>query len=189
MLRQPAEQVESNERRYEDMNERFLTLIRHAEAGAEHGSRTPDIDRPLTERGRGDATRLGAHLAQLGLEPDVLWTSDALRAMATADILAGSLSLPNSALCVRGDLYLAHTSTLCDAIREVGPETKHLAVVGHNPGLAELWDWACDKNGFGLPTCGIARLRIEIERWGQLERGSAELIEFDRPEPVPPFSR
>ena len=168
------------------MNKRLLTLIRHAEAGSEHGSRMPDIDRPLTERGRGHATRLAAHLAQLGLEPDLVWTSDARRAETTANILASSLSLSSSVVRVRSELYLAHTRTLCDSIREVGSEVHHLLVVGHNPGLAELWDWACDKNGFGLPTCGIARLELEVERWGQLERGCAKLIEFDRQEADPP---
>jgi phosphohistidine phosphatase len=171
------------------MRTRLLTLIRHAEAGSEHGSRISDFDRPLTEIGRGHASRLGAHLAAIDFAPDALWTSDAERALSTANILASSLSLPDSALCVRGDLYLAHTSALCDSIRQVEADIHHLAVVGHNPGLAELWDWVCDKDGFGLPTCGIARMEVEIERWSQLDTGCAKLIEFDRPEADPHSQR
>ena len=67
-------------------------------------------------------------------------------------------------------------------MREADAEIQHLVVVGHNPGLSELWDWLCDKEGFGLPTCGVARLELGISRWNQLDRASAELLEFSRPD-------
>lgn len=165
------------------MTTRLLTLVRHAEAGAEHGSRIRDCDRLLTERGRADAKRLGARLAAMEFEPDSVWASDAQRALATATILAKSLALGPAVLDVRPSLYLAHSSVLCDRVREASDGVRHLAIVGHNPGLSEVWDWLCDKNGFGLPTCGVARLELEIGHWHELERGCAQLIDFQCPEP------
>lgn len=166
------------------MSKRLLTLIRHAEAGAPHGSRIADHNRPLTERGRRDASRLGALLSSRGFMPDCLWSSDAERAQTTARILGQAIALSDSELDIRSGLYLAHMGTLCDAIREASDDLGHLVLVGHNPGLSELWDWLCDKQGFGLPTCGIARLELDLSRWSQLERGCAHLVEFDRPEPA-----
>jgi phosphohistidine phosphatase len=163
------------------MSKRLLTLIRHAEAGSEHGSRIRDCDRPLTEQGRKDAMGLGARLADLAFEPDGVWTSDAERALSTTRILADSMALGPADLDIRSGLYLAHMSTLRDSIREADADIQHLVVVGHNPGLSELWDWLCDKHGFGLPTCGIAHLQLKISRWSQLERGCGDLIEVGGP--------
>ena len=168
------------------MISRYLTLIRHAEAGSEHGSRIRDCDRPLTERGRQDASRLGGRLAVLGIEPGRVWTSDAERALTTTQILAAAIELPPGRLEIRSGLYLAHMGTLCDFIREADADIQHLVVVGHNPGLSELWNWLCDKEGFGLPTCGWAQLELGISRWTQLDRGCAEILEFDVPEEEPP---
>ena len=168
------------------MTNRHLTLIRHAEAGSEHGSRIRDCNRPLTERGRQDASRLGSRLAVLGIEPDRVWTSDAERALTTTQILAAAVELPPGRLEIRSGLYLAHMGTLCDFIREADADIQHLVVVGHNPGLSELWNWLCDKEGFGLPACGWAQLGLGLSRWTQLDRGCAELLEFDVPEEEPP---
>ena len=167
------------------MTNRRLTLIRHAEAGSEHGSRIRDYNRPLTVRGRQDASRLGGHFAVLGIEPGRVWTSDAERALTTSQILAAAMELPPGRLEIRSGLYLAHMDTLRDFIREADADIPHLAVVGHNPGLSELWNWLCDKEGFGLPTCGWAQLELGISRWTQLDRGCAELLEFDVPEEEP----
>ena len=164
------------------MTRRLLTLVRHAEAGSEHGSRIRDCNRPLTTRGRQDANRLGVRFSSLDIAPDSIWTSDAERALTTTQILLAASAIPPGRLEIRSGLYLAHMSTLCDLIREADAEIQHLVVVGHNPGLSELWDWLCDKEGFGLPTCGVARLELGISRWNQLDRASAELLEFSRPD-------
>lgn len=163
------------------MTVRLLTLVRHAEAGAEHGSRLRDCDRPLTERGQADAHRLGTRLAAIDFAPDRVWTSDTARALTTARVLEQSLSLEHAGLDIRSSLSLAHASVLCELLREADDEIHHLMLVGHNPGLSEVWNWLCDKSGFGLPTCGVARLKLDIRHWNQLDRGCARLIEFERP--------
>ncbi len=160
------------------MQKRLLTLIRHAEAGSAHGSRIRDCDRPLTERGREEARQLGARLAGIDFVPDLIWCSDAERAVVSAKILSSALSLPGGSVEVRPGLYLAHTTALCEMLAEIDPEIRSLVVVGHNPGLSELVDWLCDKNGFGLATCGMARLELTIRDWSQLDEGCADLVEF-----------
>lgn len=167
------------------MDKRILTLIRHAEAGSAHGSRIRDCDRPLTERGRKDARQLGARLTGIDFAADRIWCSDAERAVVSAKILSNAMKLPAEFLELRPSLYLAHTSALGEMIAEAHPEIRSLVVVGHNPGLSELVDWLCDKNGFGLSTCGIARLELAIRDWRQLEEGCGDLVEFARPEPDP----
>jgi phosphohistidine phosphatase len=64
-----------------------LWLLRHAEA--EEGS--PDADRALTERGRGQARMAGATLAALGVELDACLASPKVRALETGKIACEQL--------------------------------------------------------------------------------------------------
>jgi len=160
------------------MQKRVLTLIRHAEAGSAHGSRIRDCDRPLTERGRKEARELGLRLAGMGFMPDRIWCSDAERAEVSARILSSELSLSGQSIELRPSLYLAHTTAISEMIAAADSEIHSLVVVGHNPGLSELVDWLCEKNGFALATCGMARLELAIRDWGQLDEGCAERVEF-----------
>jgi phosphohistidine phosphatase len=163
------------------MKTRMLTLIRHAEAGSLHGSRIADHNRPLTERGRKDARQLATRLQAAGFLPDSMWTSDAERAETTARLIQAGIGLSDAAVAVRAGLYLAHTKTLVDLIGHAGDDISSLAVVGHNPGLSDLWDWLCDKPGLGLPTCGIVCLELGISRWSDLHQGCANLRDFGTP--------
>ena len=68
---------------------RVLWLLRHAEA--EDG--TPDSERPLTERGVGQAETAGRALAALGAHIDACLTSPKLRAVQTAQLACEPLGI------------------------------------------------------------------------------------------------
>ncbi len=61
-----------------------LLILRHGKAkrGPEHPS---DADRPLTKRGKEDATRAGQACREMGLLPDIVLSSPAKRARQTAE--------------------------------------------------------------------------------------------------------
>src|SRR3954466_7196461 len=74
-----------------------LYLIRHAEAAdpAEHAT---DEERPLTDRGRDQAKRLGAALARHEVRPAVVLTSPLVRARQTAEGLLAAWKSKGPAL-------------------------------------------------------------------------------------------
>lgn len=66
---------------------KHLTLIRHAKSSWGDAS-LRDFDRPLNERGLGDAPRIGAYLKQRGFPAaDEIVSSPALRAKTTAEFI------------------------------------------------------------------------------------------------------
>ncbi|MGI8511839.1 MAG: SixA phosphatase family protein [Solirubrobacteraceae bacterium] len=67
----------------------MIWLLRHAEAA--DGS--PDAERPLTERGEGQARTVGGALAALGVEIDACLTSPMLRAEHTARLVCEALGV------------------------------------------------------------------------------------------------
>ncbi len=67
-------------------------LVRHGQVDGAPGAFPPG-DARLTEAGRGAVAALATALAEAGVRPATLWTSDLPRAVATAEILGGALGV------------------------------------------------------------------------------------------------
>ena len=67
-----------------------LFLVRHAKSSKDDPTLT-DKERPLNDRGRRDAPKMGERLAKRDVEPDLIVSSPAVRALATAQIFAEKL--------------------------------------------------------------------------------------------------
>ena len=155
-----------------------LTLLRHGHAEVEGAD--GDAERALTRRGEQEAWRSAARLAALGLVPQRLLASAAVRTRQTAGIAQASFGLSATALSPDPRLYLADTFTLLEVIGETDPAIEHLMVVGHNPGLSELVHLLAPRSRFSsLETGAWATLETPVSAWNALE---AERARFDRSE-------
>src|SRR6266571_8199099 len=70
-----------------------LYLLRHAHAGDPAKWKGDDALRPLSEKGRGQAERLGAFLAAREFKPGAIVTSPRLRALETAEIVGRAIDM------------------------------------------------------------------------------------------------
>jgi phosphohistidine phosphatase len=163
-----------------------LLLLRHAKAAPSASG--GDHERPLTERGRADAARLGVFLADKGRAPQAAVHSGAARTAETLAIVLGKLGrdVPVSA---EPRLYGASEAEFLDVLRALPDEAARILVVGHNPTLgdvalrlagdAEERDLAKMRAGF--PTAGLAILDFEASRWRDIDEGSGRLVRFVTP--------
>lgn len=119
------------------MGKNTLILMRHAKSGWPDDGRR-DFDRPLAPRGGKDAPRMGKWLRKHGLVPDMIVSSPALRARATAELVAGRLHIPARRIMFDERIYEASLRQLRDVITTHGADSNTLLLVGHNPGLEEL---------------------------------------------------
>lgn len=110
-----------------------LILIRHAKSSWADPTQT-DHARPLNQRGRDAAPRIGKWLAQRGHIPDLILCSDAARTRETCALIAPLIGAPNTTYLPQ--LYHASPLEILNTIRP--HQTRIVAVIGHNPGLAEL---------------------------------------------------
>ena len=67
-----------------------LFLVRHAKSSWDDTA-LPDKDRPLNDRGKRDAAKMGQRLAKIDVKPDLILSSPARRALTTAEIVAKKL--------------------------------------------------------------------------------------------------
>jgi phosphohistidine phosphatase len=115
----------------------LLTLVRHAHAEWPNYA-GKDYDRPLTDRGMADALATSREILAAGLKPDLLLSSAARRARDTSQILARELGLLAGAVRFSDRLYNANAATLEMAVQDASSRSKHILLVGHNPGIFDL---------------------------------------------------
>lgn len=114
-----------------------LYLIRHGVA-EERGDAWPDDNkRPLTEDGMSRMKKSVRGLARLGVTIDVILTSPLVRTKQTAEIVAGGID-PRPSLVSVDSLAPAGSHAAVIADLEKHSRKKHIALVGHEPGIGEL---------------------------------------------------
>jgi phosphohistidine phosphatase len=94
-----------------------LFLIRHAKSSWDDTA-LPDKDRPLANRGRRDAPKMGRRLAKREVKPDLILSSPARRALTTAEIIAKKLDYKLKNIVVDDRLYAGAVHGLLDVIHK-----------------------------------------------------------------------
>lgn len=144
-----------------------LILIRHAKSSWKDHS-LPDHERPLSKRGKRDAPTMGRRLAERGIEVELMLSSPATRAMATAEAVAEEIGCPWDEIVADERLYEADTEELLTVVEDQDDWVDCLLLVGHNPGLTALVNYLSRVDIDNLPTCGVVDLRYDVTRWAEI---------------------
>jgi phosphohistidine phosphatase len=157
-----------------------LTLVRHAKTEPAHDGQE-DWDRVLEARGQRDAPEMGRRMKQ-HRKPDKVLSSPAVRAIATASIMARELGVPARTIVQDERLYLASPKDMLLVIQELGGDAAHLMVVGHNPGITEFADRVSSERSIdNMPTGAVYSLEFDIAQWSELSWASGSNADFDYP--------
>lgn len=154
----------------------------------------PDVDRPLSRRGRKAARRMGQEFTRRGWEPELVLCSTATRTRETLDRLtaackeAGGDAPPE--IHYESELYLATAGVWLDHIHTIADDIGSVLAIGHNPGLHELATTLARKDHSDrtrklerkFPTCALAVIRLDAASWSDigLHRGHLDHLVFPR---------
>jgi len=160
--------------------ERTLYLVRHAKSSwGEPG--LADFDRPLNKRGCRDCQDMGARMKKHGRMPDLIVSSPASRALATARCIARQLHHPEADIVTEKEAYCSGTGALIDILQQLGERHTGVMLVAHNPDMTGLVNMLCGTVVSDMPTCAIAMVRLEIDNWSETGAGIGELADYDFP--------
>jgi phosphohistidine phosphatase len=181
---------------------RHLWLLRHAKAASDAPWGGSDRERPLTGRGRRDATALGQRLAAGGTPlpgveerptPEQIICSAAVRTRQTADLVVRGLGTPLPREAYKS-LYEAQPDLVLQYVREVDGGVHSLLVVGHNPTIYQLvWELLANRDDdgsvgdraalelHGFPTCALAVLALSVGAWEDVAAGCGRLVGLFKP--------
>lgn len=170
---------------------RTLLLLRHGKADSPPA--TADLDRPLSNRGRGQSLLAGEALRERDLTPQRVVISPSLRTRETWDACAIGLRASDEVkLLVEVDdrIYANTLDELLDVVNETADDIETLLVIGHNPSIAGLAG-VLDEDGSGpahrklaegFPTGALAMFEVDVP-WPQVRAGSATLKDLIRRQP------
>lgn len=114
---------------------RQLMLLRHAKSSWEDRE-LPDHERPLSPRGWRAVAAVRDAMESLGLAPDLVLVSSAVRTRQTLQGLEPWAETP--LIETLDSLYNAPAGLLLDHLRDVKETVRSVLLIAHNPGLHEL---------------------------------------------------
>ncbi|HEX8600319.1 MAG TPA: histidine phosphatase family protein [Chloroflexia bacterium] len=152
-----------------------LLLLRHG--NAQQNAAQGDKARRLTEQGRQEAAEMGRKLPYIVGRLEAIVSSDAERALKTAQIVASRAGYAGE-IRVEHDIYATDVDTMLGVVRRLPDEYDRVLLVGHHPSLEYLAADIAEEGtpAQSLPTCGLLHLALEASRWRDIRPGTGRLL-------------
>lgn len=156
-----------------------VILVRHGQAEDLQLGKT-DFDRRLTDVGKLEVVRVGRQLFDEKLDPKTLITSHAIRAVATAKIIALSLEFLESKIEINKGLYNGTYSDYLLSIHETDEKLDTILIVGHNPVISQTVTYLTAAQ-YVFPTAGIVIIQFDVPNWKSISTGAGTIIDILAP--------
>lgn len=151
-----------------------LYMIRHAQT---HSSQyyNSDKERELKPEGIAEATQLGKFLKANNYNADLIISSHAERAKATAHQVAAQINYPAQRIQFAEQIYSGAMNDLLTLIQQTPESIEHLLLIGHYPTIVELNNYLSDSQKMSMETCELTVLSFNTG-WSTIVEGSGDFI-------------
>lgn len=157
-----------------------LLLVRHAKSSWSDAD-ISDIDRPLKRSGVKNAIEVSEKLKSLKISPDIIITSPAVRAMATALIFARILKYHYNRIIINEIVYDFSKEALLPLLRNLDDKYDSAMLVGHDPALTYLLNDLTGKAFEKTPTSSVAKISFRVKCWEKIMPGNGKLVFLESP--------
>ncbi len=164
-----------------------LILIRHAKSSWSSGA-ADDQTRPLNDRGRLAAGKVGNWLKAEGYVPDQVLSSNATRCAQTWEGIAPALET-SPEVSFQAALYLAGPQAMLSTLHPATGNT--VLMLGHMPGIGEFArdlrrDPPPAHEAFRkYPTGAVTVLNFKVESWADVQMGTGKFVAYTAPRALP----
>lgn len=155
-------------------------LVRHGKA-ASRDIEMPDFERTLIERGINDSHEVAERLRMQGVNPSLIISSPAARAIQTARIFAEHFMYPKKMIRTRKALYDQAENTLLEIIQSIDDSHDIVMLVGHDPSFSFFAGYIAKNFTKNLPTCGVIGIDCKIKSWKDIDSVPGKKRIFDYP--------
>jgi phosphohistidine phosphatase len=163
-----------------------LYLIRHATA--EDGGNSPmfrDFDRDLISSGIIEAARMGKFLAEKNTKFDLIISSSAERAKATAKIFAEQLQYDADAIVLDETMYGGGARTYLAAVNQLEEGVDNVAIFGHNPDVTFFSEYLTRADiGGTMETSAVIALEFEDIKWAEVSSKMGKFLGYYSPKSI-----
>lgn len=153
-------------------------MVRHAKSSWEHD--VIDHKRPLKGRGFRDATLVSKYVANLVPAPEKIITSDATRALTTAEYFKKEMNISDDDFITNHSLYDFGGRNVMEIIKRLDNKWNRVMIVGHNHAFTSIANMLGNKYIDNLPTCGFVMIEFEEDKWEDVTSGKTVNTVFPR---------
>ena len=160
-----------------------LYLMRHAKSSWEEP--LPDHERPLNKRGKKAAKLMGKYLAGEDIRPELILSSDAVRARETARRMVKAMKFPPSGIELEPRLYEAGPREIMAIIHALDPKLSSVLLIAHNPGISETAvALSGDESYEWLPTAAVVGIEFDIDDWKKVGERKGKAVFYAAPKAI-----
>ncbi len=150
-------------------------LLRHGEA--QDDDYDSDYHRKLTERGKLRTSILADHLKTKKNNFDLIISSGAPRAKASAEIFASHYEYDDDRLIINDLIYNDPTdSDLIQLLWNTDENIKSLLIVGHNPSISSFAEHLTGLTRINMKKTSIIKLQFDNDSWESITPGSGKAL-------------
>jgi phosphohistidine phosphatase len=157
-----------------------LIFMRHAKSDWSIGGQK-DFDRTLNNRGLGDAPRMGRRLLELGVKPDLVLSSPAVRAKTTAEYVSEQLGYNIDTIIYDDEIYEASVRSLLAVVNKIEDNVHSVVIFGHNPTHTYLAEYLTKEAIGNIPTAGAVCIEFELDSWKLVSEATGKMKWFEYP--------
>lgn len=155
-----------------------LYMVRHAKSSWKYD--VQDHSRPLKERGKKDCKLVTESLRDTIKPPQRIITSDAIRAMETANYFKQVFNIPDKHFISNHNLYDFNGQNVMNLIQNIDNSVKRVMIVGHNHAFTSVANMLGNLYIENVPTCGFVMLQFEVDSWSEVSLGKTVKTLFPR---------
>ena len=146
-----------------------LSIIRHAKSDWSHN--LPDMDRPISQRGRNDADVMSNVIKDLNLEPQIIFSSPATRTIQTYQRLKKNISSFSKISFIKSKmLYDFSGYNVLEFIHSIDDKYSNVMIFSHNNSCSFLTA-ELGLSYIHVPTCGLLIFDFDVSLWSQVSVG------------------
>ena len=159
---------------------KYLYLVRHAKTQQESVDNR-DFSRELANRGLRDASLIGDYCKKQGYIIDMMISSPAARALATAELMATQLNYEMEKIHTNDELYMASVRTFLQVVNQLKDSWNDVMIVSHNPTVTYLGEHISDAEVGYIPTGAVMVISFDVESWAEVAQNSGSLKAYISP--------
>jgi phosphohistidine phosphatase len=144
-----------------------LYIVRHAKA-EDRATFMADHDRQLTSDGIMAAARIGRHLRDQAILPDVFISSTAPRAKDTAKVMAEQMGYDPTKIELDERLFDGGPKAYLAAINAVQSSAQAVMIVGHNPDVSYLAEYLTHDTIGSMSKGAVVAIVIKDLNWAEV---------------------
>jgi len=108
---------------------------------------------------------------------DLIVSSNAIRAITTAQIIANKLDMKRTNFLIDPLVYGLEISALLELISQIAKRYDEVMIVGHNPSLTDLASHIAGEPIL-MPTCSLMKASFDFKDWRKIMTDQSSKFSF-----------